>query len=97
MHGRDFKWQQGDVLNKESAKKLDLINVSESDSLPVVITHNCDLLHPNEENVEVIIGKKVVRPKSMYAYAKHMRYLHLQFTSSVNQNPVYSELRFSNR
>ena len=97
MHGRDFNWRQGGVLNKESAKKLDLINVSESDSLPVVITHDCDLLHPNEENVEVIIGKKVVKPKSMYAYAKHPRCLHLQFTSSVNQNPVYLELRFSNR
>ena len=88
MHGRDFNWRQGGVLNKESAKILDLINVSESDSLPVVITHDCDLLHPNEENVEVIIGKKVVKPKSMYAYAKHPRCLHLQFTSSVNQKGI---------
>lgn len=97
MHKCDFKWRQGWVLNEESAEKLNLINVSESDSLPVVITHDCDLLHQEEELIEVIVGKEIDKPNSAYKYAKNPRCLHLKFTSPADEKPVYLELRFSNR
>ncbi len=97
MQRSDSKWRQGGVLNEEDAKKLNLINVSESDRLPVVITHDCDLLHPNEEFIEVIVGKKIDKPNSVFKYARNPRCLHIQFTSPADQKPVYLELRFSNR
>ncbi len=97
MDRRDFKLRQGGVLNDESIKRLDLIDVSVSDGFPVIITHDCDLLHEKEEFVEVIIGRKIENPESVYENAKNPRCLHLQFTSPSDQKPVYLELRFSTR
>lgn len=97
MHSHNFRFRQGSVLNDESAQKLNLIDDSESDSIPVVITHDCDLRHPKEEFVEMIIGEKIVKPQFIYENAKNPRCLHLRFADSVSQEPVYLELRFSNR
>ncbi len=97
MHRRDFNLRQGGVLNDDSIKRLNLIVDSESDSFPVIITHDCDLRHENEEIVELIIGRKIENPKSVYENAKNPRCLHLQFTSTSDQKPVYLELCFSNR
>ncbi len=84
-------------LNDESAKKLNLIDDSELDSAPVIITHDCDLLHSKEEFVEIIIGEKIVKPEFIYENAKNPRCLHLRFTTSLSREPVFLELRFSNR
>ena len=74
-----------------------MIDDSELDSLPVVITHDCDLLNSKEEFIEVIVGKKNRKTEFRRQIRKNPRCLHLRFTSSADEKPVYLELRFSNR
>ena len=96
MQERILKWRQGSVLNEISAKHLGLIDESQVNLLPVIITHDCDLQHTKEEIVELIIGEKIENLESNYTKAKNPRRLHLDFISD-GKNYIYLNLEFSNK
>jgi hypothetical protein len=57
----DTAWQQGFILDKESAIELGLARPdAEDNSVVVLISHDCDLLEPPdiEPNCEVIVVVK---------------------------------------
>ncbi|MGK2913138.1 MAG: hypothetical protein ACSLE5_01565 [Porticoccaceae bacterium] len=96
MRGRDTEWRQGDVLTDEHAYALGLIESRDSDRRVVIISHDCDLSHPEEKFVEVIVGSLVPASDSKYANARNPRRLHLNFESAPGKDmPV--ELRHADQ
>ncbi len=96
MHECSLNWEQGSVLNEGSAKSLGLIKEKQFESLPVVITHDCDLRHHKEDTVELIIGEKVKNPDPVYTNAKNPRQLHLDFLSAEGKS-IHLDMKYSNR
>lgn len=96
MQERSLEWGQGSVLNECSAKHLGLIKEHQHGSLPVIITHDCDLRHQNEDTIELIIGDQLENLDPNYMNAKNPRRLHLEFLSDERKS-IYLDMRFSNR
>lgn len=89
MLDRDTKWRQGDLLTREAAKRLGLISSDGDDGCHVVVvSHDCDILHPKEPNVEIIVAHVVDKVDGQLSYAKNPRRLHLVYTLPNEQSLV---------
>ncbi|WP_142805160.1 hypothetical protein [Tepidiphilus sp. J10] len=97
MLERDTQWRQGDVLTCESAAALNLIDTADGGARVIVITHDCDLPHKDEPEVELIVAKAVERIDPLYTYAKNPRRLHLAYEVARQGSPLFLELRQSHR
>ncbi|WP_295994398.1 hypothetical protein [Rugamonas sp.] len=89
---RDSGWRQGNILTDEDALALGLYAVTGAHKKLIVISHDCDLAHQDEEQLELIAADIVARADPMFAKARHPRRLHLTLT---NQSCI--ELRHSER
>jgi hypothetical protein len=99
MLARDTDWRQGDLLTSEAAAALGLVKVADEGHRVVVITHDCDLPHPSELDVEVIVARLVAenpKPDPQLAYAKNPRRLHLAF-EGPDAAALILELRHGDR
>ena len=96
MLARDTEWRQGDLLTRESAAVLDLAPAAETARRVVVVTHDCDLMHPDEPLVEVIVADEVETQDSRFTYAKNPRQLHLVYENPAPARLIL-ELRHRNR
>lgn len=94
MLGRDTEWRQGSVLAESDAVTLGLVEAEESSKRVVVITHDCDLPHAAEVNVEVIVGSIVAQADPMYIGARNPRKLHLRYIAPSG-NEVCLEISHS--
>ena len=95
MLGRDTDWRQGSILSDEYAYSLGLVEALNSQQRLVVITHDCDLPHEQEPNVELIKGNIIEKENPQYTSARHPRNLHLRLTS-LSGAEIYVELNYSN-
>ncbi len=100
MLARDTDWRQGDLLAREAAVELGLVEAADEEGRRVVIiTHDCDLPHDGEPFVEVIVAKMVVtepKPDPQLSYAKNPRRLHLPYEFAGSE-PLILELRHCDR
>lgn len=92
MPARDTDWRQGDLLAREAAVQLGLIDAAQEGHWAVVITHDCDLRHDAEPCVEVIIAVEQPRLDPQLSYAKNPRRLHLTY-EGAGAAPLILELR----
>jgi hypothetical protein len=79
-------WQQGFVLDAESAKGLGLIHPEfPNDTLVVVVSHDCDLVENTEiePHCEIIVGHKIAKEDGTYSKGKNPRKLHLTFSGGT--------------
>ncbi|MCL6536999.1 MAG: hypothetical protein K6T28_00140 [Acidothermus sp.] len=84
---------------QDAAIALGLVAEADDGHRVVVITHDCDLLHPSELSVEVIIAELVIKdpkPDPQLSYAKNPRRLHLAY-ENPNGVPLILELRHCDR
>lgn len=98
MLPRDTDWRQGDLLTGEALAALALAGVTDQQRA-VVITHDCDLPHEGEANVEVIIADVVLKepkPDPQFSYARNPRRLHLVY-ERTDGAPLVLELRHAER
>jgi hypothetical protein len=91
---RDTPWRQGHVLTSEAAKALGLSYPESPDSTcVVVISHDCDLANDAiqiEPDVEVIVGRSLLKGDGNYFWAKAPRTLHVD--AHKNDAPAVIEL-----
>jgi hypothetical protein len=81
-------WQQGFVLNADSAVKMGLIDSEDkAKRIALVISHDCDLVESDdiEPNCEIIIGRTIEKVDGTFAAAKNPRRLHLSFSAGKNK------------
>lgn len=98
MLGRDTQWRQGSVLKDEDAHTLGLITGDASEQQKaVLISHDCDLPHPGESHIEVIIGTIIRSADKMYARARHPRKIHLVYSVQEGMDSIAIELSHSSR
>jgi hypothetical protein len=83
MIDRDTKWRQGSLLSGEDARSLGILEDANQDRCVVVISHDCDLPHPSENFVEVIVGRLIKACDPQLVRAKNPRKLHLKFLSAA--------------
>ena len=98
MSRGEFPWRQGDLLAGNIAAGPGLDGVGEEGSRYVLITHDCDLLHPSERFVELIRGRPLTEEEAGRTdcrEARHPRKLHLQF--SREDQSLSLELCFNDR
>ncbi|MEB3286878.1 MAG: hypothetical protein VKJ04_05190 [Vampirovibrionales bacterium] len=88
-----IQWRQGSCLSHEHIVRLGLIKPEDTESVAVVISHDCDLLQaPTVENsVEFIISKKIAKQDGNFSFGKNARRLHLNFQSETEE--VYLDLK----
>jgi len=79
MHQKEASWRQGSLITQESSRKLGLFEKDSLDKYIIIISHDCDLLNDNEDNVEVIISNIVTKADPAYAKARHVRRSHLSY------------------
>jgi hypothetical protein len=94
----DTPWQQGYVLNPESAAKLGLTHPdAPTETIVVMVSHDCDLIESSqhEPKCEVIIGRRIDSIDGIYTKAKNSRRLHLQF--SAGKRRIYVDLLATNK
>jgi hypothetical protein len=85
------KWRQGHMLPAQAALDLNLANrVDASQTLAIVVSHDCDLAQPidSEPVVEIIVGRKIPTANGNYAFAKNVRTLHLNCTQAATSNII---------
>jgi hypothetical protein len=85
------KWRQGHMLPAQAALDLNLANrVDASQTLAIVVSHDCDLAQPidSEPVVEIIVGRKIPTANGNYAFAKSVRTLHLNCTQAATSNII---------
>lgn len=79
---RDTPWRQGHVLTPEAVQALGLSHPeTPGDTCVVVISHDCDLANEvlqSEPDVEVIIGRHILKGDGNYFWAKAPRTLHVE-------------------
>jgi hypothetical protein len=89
--GRNTPWRQGRLLTAEATKSLGLLHAQyPDDTVTIVATHDSDLaqLPTTEPDVEVIVGRRVVRLDGNFTYAKAARTLHIGF---AGKSPMLAE------
>lgn len=93
----DTDWRQGDLLPRNAAIALGLITKEDQHLWVVVITHDCDLRHKDENVVEFIVAKEIPNSEldPQFASAKNPRRLHLPYT--LAGKPLVLELQQSNK
>ncbi|MCA3155886.1 MAG: hypothetical protein ING30_12890 [Burkholderiales bacterium] len=78
---RDTPWRQGHIVTTEAALALQLSHPESPDSTcVVVISHDCDLAIDAlqiEPDVEVIVGRRLLKGDGNYFWAKAPRTLHV--------------------
>lgn len=82
---RDTPWRQGHLLPDEAIKTIGLTHPeSPNDTVVIVATHDCDLAQDSdkEPNVEVIIGRRILKLEGHFTHAKTSRTLHIEFESN---------------
>ena len=81
MLDRETSWRQGDLLTSDASLQLGLIESSEGGRWAVVISHDCDIPHPHEPCIEVIVAGLIgdARGDPQLSYAKNPRRLHLAY------------------
>ncbi|EHQ52223.1 hypothetical protein ECTPHS_05996 [Ectothiorhodospira sp. PHS-1] len=98
MLARDTGWRQGDLLTREAAAQLGLVETADDGVRAIIITHDCDISHEAEHCLEVIladvIGDATLDPQ--LSYAKNPRRLHLAY-HVADRSPLILELRHGNR
>ena len=85
------KWRQGHMLPAQAALDLNLINrVDASQTLAIVVSHDCDLAQPTDSEpvVEIIVGRKITTANGNYAFAKSVRTLHLDCTQASTSSII---------
>ncbi len=83
---RNTPWRQGHILTAESAKALGIAHPrSPDDTIVIVISHDCDLAQPpeNEPNCEIVVARTIGNADGNLAAAKNPRRLHLPFTAGA--------------
>lgn len=92
MPRRDSGWRQGSILTDADAFALDLLIPTAARKKIIVISHDCDLAHPDEQQIELIAANIIAQADPMYAKARNPRRLHMTLT-----NQLRIELRHSER
>lgn len=90
MIGRDTTWRQGSLIKQDELSRIGLAD----DCYAIVVSHDCDLPHPKEEVVEVIVCKKV-SPDKMLTNCRSPRKLHLKLEHPSGE--LFLELSFQSR
>lgn len=83
---RNTPWRQGHLLPDEAIKTIGLPHPeSPNDTVVIVATHDCDLAQDSdkEPNVEVIIGRRILKLDGNFTHAKTSRTLHIEFESKI--------------
>lgn len=91
---RDTAWRQGHVLTDKSSVALGVVRPENASAvLPIVISHDCDLVQnpETEPMVEIILAKRVRAADGNYTHAKNSRRLHLECT--IDGVETYLEMR----
>lgn len=99
MLARDTHWRQGDLLTREAAAVLGLVDATDEGRRVIVVSHDCDLPHESELCVEVIVAELVVngpKPDPQLSYAKNPRRLHLTY-ETIDASTLIVELRHVDR
>lgn len=96
MLGCDTDWRQGDLLTCESAAAAGLPGAADPGRRVIVITHDCDIRHDNEDRIEVIVAEVVAKTDSRFARAKNPRRLHLIY-EGADAVPLILDLRHRDR
>lgn len=98
MLARDTDWRQGNILTRQTAALLGLVETADDEVRAIIITHDCDISHEAEHCIEVIladvIGDATLDPQ--LSYAKNPRRLHLAY-DAADGSPLILELRQGNR
>src|SRR5690606_8002654 len=98
MLARDTDWRQGDILTRQTAARLGLVETADDDVRAIIITHDCDISHGAEGWREVILadvtGDSTLDPQ--LSYAKNPRRLHLAY-DAPDGSLLILELRQGNR
>lgn len=92
--------RQGDLITRESATTLGLVEAADAQRRVVLITHDCDLPNPAESCVEVIVACALPeneRPDPQLCYAKNPRRLHLSYTNDAHTRAMVLHLRQDER
>lgn len=91
---RGSTWRQGEILTYETSLILQLVEKDCTHTCVVVITHDCDLQNEKEEEIDLIVARKVENLNPTYARARNVRCLHLSYLDH-NQNETWIELQHS--
>lgn len=90
MIGRDTSWRQGSLIRQD---ELHIVGVN-TGSYAIVVSHDCDIPHPKEEVVEIIVCKAVA-PIKIFQNCKNPRKLHLKLNHTSDE--IFLELSFQAR
>jgi len=74
-----------------------LFHQSAREKCVIVISHDCDLPHEKEEEVDIIVGTKIPTVDSNYTAARNVRCLHLSYRNEASSESVCIELQHSGR
>jgi hypothetical protein len=88
---RDMPWRQGQLLSSEVVKAIGVTHPeSPSDTVIVIATHDCNLaqLPDKEPDVEVVLGRRILKLDGNYTHGKSARTLHIGFQS---KEPLLAE------
>lgn len=82
MLDRDTMWRQGSIFHTSDAQAIGL--VENEGEVAIMVSHDCDIPHPAEIEVEVIVGKLCTRDK-MFANSRNPRKLHLTYLKNGDE------------
>lgn len=88
---RDMPWRQGQLLSDEAVKAIGVTHPeSPNDTVILIATHDCNLaqLPDKEPDVEVVLGRRILKLDGTYAHGKSARTLHIGFKS---EEPLLAE------
>jgi hypothetical protein len=88
---RETPWRQGHVLTDNTVDKFGLRDARALEkTLVVVISHDCDIAaSPDKEpDIELIIGRQIVKADGNFTHAKTPRVLHIAFTTPAGAKLV---------
>ena len=91
-------WRQGHFLSACTVRTLHAVLGTEGDdAVAVVISHDCDLVQGPEVEpfVEVIVGRRILKPDGNFTHGKNPRRLHLR--GQAGNNAVWIDLNATNR
>ena len=98
MLDRETSWRQGDLLTSDGSLQLGLVESLEDGRFAVVISHDCDIPHPHEPCIEVIVADLIgdARGDPQLSHAKNPRRLHLAYDKADGGSMVL-ELRHAEK
>lgn len=89
---RTTPWRQGSLIKQVELGQIGIAPTPEQ--YAIVISHDCDIPHPKEEVIEIIVGQ-IVQPNKMFQDCKNPRKLHLKIEK--DGECIYLELSFQFR